>query len=233
MVNSPYHFENRGAQKNWNSSQIHQWSTSVSSTSALERITLPTLLGQRLHIFAISISPSSVPSGQASGPALSVRRVRFTSRWEIVDGSRVQAVEITLANLLPSYLFSVDTSITSRYHIEVSGTNVQTVSPGTIYRLVPADQVLVDVLISNSATSGNATVEVKDPRGNAAVSRGWPITPLQQKWTADSLGAHETPTWVRPSMQNCLFLTLKIISVEPGQIWHFVRVQTPVSESAE
>jgi alpha-L-fucosidase len=150
-----------------------------------------------LHIFAISISPSAFPSGQTSGPVLSVRRASFTSRWEIVDGVRLQAVEVTLANLLPSHTISADTSVTSLREIEVSGTNVETALLGIIYRLVPADQVKVDVLVSNTATGGNATVKIKDAQGNTDLSRGWLITPLQQQWTADerSLSAHETPTW--------------------------------------
>ena len=148
----------------------------------------------------MSITPSRVRFAAPTGPELSIRTVQFSTRWEDVNGQRAQAVSITLANLLPGRLapFS-NTSIQSKYEVEVIGKGVTTVSPGVVYRLVPGDQARFDVLVLNDNGSGKATVQIKDSDGNVVgTSSGWPITPLRQTWTADEsvLSTHEPPTWV-------------------------------------
>ncbi|OAX35713.1 hypothetical protein K503DRAFT_350830, partial [Rhizopogon vinicolor AM-OR11-026] len=150
--------------KNWNSSQIFQLSLSIPSRVPLESITLPDTAdtSDRLHIFALSMSPSLEPSAGSLSPQLSVRSTQFSMRWENVDGQRVQAVAITLANILPgSYETSLNASIDSQYEISVSGEGVFTVVPGLVHRLVPADQTRVDVLVLNNSGTGNATVTIK------------------------------------------------------------------------
>jgi len=224
---SPYHFDNYGASTNWNSSQIFQFSISVSSRVPLRSITLPQTANaaNRLHIFAISITPSAIPSAAWTGPELSIRSVQFSSRWEDVNEQRVQAVTITLANLLPgSFASTPNTSIQSKYEVEVTGEGVTTVTPGVVYRLVPADQVRFDVLVLNDKGTGNATVRIKDSHGNVVgTSSGWPITPLRQTWTADesALSTHEPPTWV-----SCFLwyggTILIVVPVEPSKIWNIV-----------
>ena len=166
-----------------------------------------------------------MPSAAPTGPELSIRTVQFGTRWEDVNGQRVQAVAITLANLLPGSLgSSPNTSIQSRYEVEVTGEGLTTVIPGAVYRLVAADQARLDVLVLNENGTGNATVQIKDSDGNVvATSPGWPITPLRQTWTADEnvLATHEPPTWV------CYFLqrqvtALTLAPVESGEIWNIV-----------
>ncbi|KAH0828992.1 glycoside hydrolase family 29 protein [Lanmaoa asiatica] len=199
--NCPYHFEKYGASTNWNSSQIFQLSVSIPSRVALKSITLPQTANtpNRLHIFAISITPSIVPSVAPAGPELSIRTVQFSTRWEDVNGQRAQAVAITLANLLPGSLASSpNTSIQSKYEVEVTGEGVTTVTPGVVHRLVGADQARFDVLVLNNNGTGNATVQIKDFDGNVVgTSSVWPITPLRQIWTADEsvLSTHEPPAW--------------------------------------
>ncbi|KAG0703338.1 glycoside hydrolase family 29 protein [Suillus ampliporus] len=200
-IRTPYHFENYSSDKNWNSSQIFQLSLSVPSRVPLESITFPETAStsDRLHIFALSITPSLEPTSDLLMPQLSVRSAQFSTRWEDVNGQRAQAVAITLANLLPgSYAPSSNTSIDSQYEISVSGEGVSTVMPGLVYRLVPADQARVDVLVLNDNGTGNATITIKDESGNVVgTSDGWPIVPLRTEWTADAdvLATHETPTW--------------------------------------
>lgn len=138
----------------------------------------------------MSITPSK--------PALSVRRTRFTTRWEDVGGVRAQVVEVTLANLAPTSAFYSE-SIISPLEIDITGPGISTISAGRVNRLVTSDQVRVDVLVSVSQSSGNATVRIKDVDGNLlGSSDGWPATPLRLNWTADAavLSTHETPTWV-------------------------------------
>lgn len=227
---SPYHFELNGAQKNYNASQIYQWSTSVSSEHALKSITFPVNnVKRRLHLFGLSFSPSFVlGESPPNGPTLSIRRARFTPRWETINGKRAQAVEVTLANLLPTHTLAPNTSITNKHDIVVSGAGIKTISSGSVYRLVPGDQARVDVFVTGSRVNGIAQVQVQDSKGKAiGSSTGWPTSPLIEKWTADAdvLTIHETPTWVcywfsvRSPAQRQRFI------VEPGEIWHLVSLQ--------
>ncbi|KAF8131998.1 glycoside hydrolase family 29 protein [Boletus edulis] len=210
-IRTPYHFDDYGTSKNWNSSHIFQTSVSVSSRVPLRSITLPYTANtrNRIHVFAISITPSVVPSGAPTGPELSIRTVEFGTRWEEVNGQRAQAVAITLANLLPGSLAtSPDASVHSKYEVEVTGEGVTTVVPGVVHRLVPADQARFDVLVLNDNGTGNATVRIKDSDGNVvATSSRWPVTPLRQKWTADEsvLSTHETPTWWNQAKYGIFF----------------------------
>jgi alpha-L-fucosidase len=149
-------------------------------------------------MFAISLTPS-VNASSVDEPVLSVRQARFTTRWESVNDTQVQSVEVALDNLLPISAFSQNTSITSPITIELSGSGLTTVTPGTINRLIASDRVRTDVLITSGNLTGNATVVLKDASGNTiGVSDGWPITPLPEKWTTDPslLLTHESPTWV-------------------------------------
>jgi alpha-L-fucosidase len=193
---SPYHFESHGSKTNWNTTNIFQWSTAISSLTPLKSVTLPSQTSQnRLHLFALSVTPSA----QTDGPALSVRRARFTSKWEDIGGIRAQVVEVTLANLVPANAF-YSGSVTSPFNIYIMGPNVITVSPGTVNRLIASDQVRVDVLVFGTDSSGEVAVRIDDSSGNIlAISDGWPVTPLRETWTPDleTLSTHETPTWVR------------------------------------
>ncbi|KAJ7242414.1 glycoside hydrolase family 29 protein [Mycena rebaudengoi] len=190
-------FQAKGTQRNWNSSQIYQWSTSIPSEKPLTSITFPPVNNaHRLHLFALSMTPSVVVP--TTMPALSIRRARFTTRWDTVHGVRAQAVEVTLANLLPSYTLSHRASITSRHHIEIVAAGIKTLSAGVITRLVPADQARVDVFVTGVQAGGKAVVQVKDQHGRVVLrSQEWNTSPLVHKWTADAavLDMHETPSW--------------------------------------
>lgn len=194
---SPYHFISQSSQKNWNVSNIYQWSTAIPSDAALQSIRLPSQASSnRFHLFALSLTPSVPLSEQ---PALSIRSTRFTSRWEEIGDIRAQAVEVTLANLAPASSFT-SASLKSPITVEIVGFGLSTVKAGVINRLVASDQVRVDVLVHGAAgSSGDATVRIKSDDGSVlSESEGWPVTPLRQKWTpdAESLSYHETPTWV-------------------------------------
>jgi alpha-L-fucosidase len=204
--------------KNFNSSQIYQWSTAVLSEAKLKSITFPpNNPSRRLHLFAIAYTPSvntsttgtlnSITSGE-SDAVLSVRRVRFTTKWELIDTSpssstdqqKAQIVEVTLSNILPTHILSAQTSLTSNHTIRITGNGITTIRPGTIGRLVPGDQVRVDVIVSGTnARSGTATVEVRNAENEKVGSQGgWEVLPLIETWTpdADVLERHEAPTWV-------------------------------------
>lgn len=118
----------------------------------------------------------------------------------MINGKRAQAVEVTLANLLPAHTLAPNTSITNKHDITITGTDIKTVGSGSVYRLVPGDQARFDVFVTGSRANGTANIQVADSNGRAiGSSAGWPTNPLIEKWTADAkvLSAHETPTWVR------------------------------------
>ncbi|KAJ4001077.1 glycoside hydrolase superfamily, partial [Lentinula boryana] len=134
------------------------------------------------------------------GPSLMVRRARFTSRWEMVNNTRAQAIHITIANLLPTLPLSVNTSVNAQYVIEISGPGITTVTPACIvYRLVPGDQARVGVLITGSTTGSNVTIIIKNSTGKVVgTSTVWPVTALLTHYRdTASLSAHETPAWWR------------------------------------
>ncbi|KAK7057925.1 glycoside hydrolase family 29 protein [Favolaschia claudopus] len=206
VIRTPYSFVSNGTQKNFNQSQIYQWSTAIPSEQPLTSITLPPLSNShRLHLFAMSITPSA-PSADGKA-ALAVRRTRFTTRWDMVDGARAQAVQVTLANTLPSAAFgnasTSSISITSPHTVEIVSPGFKTLQRGVVNRLVPGDQARVDVFVLNEACMVNestttATVVVRDARGRVVLSSGgWAVTPLVEKWTSEKevLERHETPTW--------------------------------------
>ncbi|KAF7350653.1 Glycoside hydrolase family 29 protein [Mycena sanguinolenta] len=208
----PYSFIANGTQKNFNASQIYQWSSAIPSEQPLVSITLPALnTAHRLHLFAMAVSPSTSISNtdeavnSGARPALAIRRARFTTRWDTVNGVRAQAVQVALTNMLPSAAFARSNAsasplaITAAHTIEVVGPGLTTLAWGVVNRLVPGDQGLVDVFVANSNSSGaEATVVVRDENGEIVLSSdGWPVEGLVETWTADKavLERHETPTW--------------------------------------
>ncbi|KAG6918257.1 hypothetical protein DXG01_015631 [Tephrocybe rancida] len=222
-IQTPYHFENNGATKNFNSSQIYQWSTSVFSERALTSITFPPLgtSSPRLHIFAMSLTPSSQPTTPPK-PVLSVRQARWTTRWQLIDGVRAQAVEVTLANLLPASSLSPATAVNAQVLVSIDGEGIRTVAPGEVYRLVPADQARLDVFVTGGRTGARATVRLRDVNGgDLGSSGGWEVVPLVERWTPDAalLKTHETPSWVGYNKILIAIPSDNNIAVERGQIW--------------
>jgi hypothetical protein len=160
-------------------------------------------------------SDENAKDAVTAGPALAIRRARFTTRWDVVHGVRAQAVEVTLANMLPSSSFAVahtksnstTLSITSAHTIELTGPGLTTRARGVVRRLVPGDQARVDVFITNTNTKGTATVIVRDPQGRVVLSSpGWAVQGLVETWTAERevLERHETPVWVSFPYPPCV-----------------------------
>ncbi|KZP28385.1 glycoside hydrolase family 29 protein [Athelia psychrophila] len=193
-IQTPYHYVSNG-DTNWNTSNIFQWSTSIPSKAKLKSITLPPKTSSnRLHIFSVSLTPSIT----AADLALSIRRARFTTRWEDVLGVKAQVVEITLANLAPESQ-SLSRAVTSPMIVHVIGGGATTIKPGMVNRLMGSDQARVEVLVLGVGTSGgDASVLITDIAGKVlGISEGWPVSPPMQEWTTDAavLGKHETPSW--------------------------------------
>lgn len=192
----------------------------------------PQTSSDRLHLFAVSFTPSAE---QTNGPVLLVRRARFTTKWEDVDGIRAQVVEVTVANLAPATAFSSG-SVTSPFEVYIVGSDTITVSPGYVNRLVASDQVRVDVLVYGTSSNSNVAVQINNSFGKIiSVSDGWPVTPLRETWTPDTgvLSNHETPTWVRRD-KLCIFhlfaLIMQISGIKPNMVYCklTIRVYFPI-----
>ncbi|KAJ7627477.1 glycoside hydrolase family 29 protein [Roridomyces roridus] len=239
VIRTPYSFQANGASKNWNSSQIYQWSTAIPSEAPLSSITLPALnTAHRLHLFAMSISPSSIVENPTA-PNLVVRNARFTTRWEDVDGVRAQAVQVTLANMLPTFTLSHSTAITAPHAIEVVGAGITTLVPGVVKRLVPGDQARVDVLVTGTTQGGRASVRVRDDLDRVVLeSEEWDVTPLVETWTPDAavLATHETPSWWNGAKFG-IFIHWSVFSVPawgPPKMyaeWYDFYMRTPPNSS--
>ncbi|KIY49588.1 glycoside hydrolase family 29 protein [Fistulina hepatica ATCC 64428] len=114
------------------------------------------------------------------------------------DGEKTQAVQVTVANLLPSYTLSRNTSISSNYTVHIIGDGITTVEPGRIRRLVPGDQSRVDVFVRGSQTGVNATIQIYDETGTlVGESEGWQAAPLIEVWEPEEsmLATHQAPSW--------------------------------------
>ncbi|KAJ1300816.1 hypothetical protein OPQ81_002456 [Rhizoctonia solani] len=96
-VQTPYHNTPNG--RNYNITQMHHWSSAVSSFSPLRTIRFPSASDiNRLHVFALSLVPAYVPGDEldTSPPAISVKNVRLTT-LKTDEGDSI--IEVTLANL--------------------------------------------------------------------------------------------------------------------------------------
>ncbi|EJD47020.1 glycoside hydrolase [Auricularia subglabra TFB-10046 SS5] len=195
----PYHYE-EGGKMNFNLTQIHSWSTPVRSSVGLRSITLPSTRNSwnRVHIFALSVTPSLTSSEpDADKPLLVVRRVRFTRKRSAAGH---QLVEVTLSNLLPA---GDDGWLLGKHAVAVSSSLVDTVDAGIVYRLTPADEVRVEVAVApkkgvKPGATGAATIELRDAAGRVvAVSKGWTASVPEETWepTEKSLSQHEAPNW--------------------------------------
>ncbi|KAG6840365.1 hypothetical protein C0991_007181, partial [Blastosporella zonata] len=145
----------------------------------------------------MSLTPSATANTSIDS-SISVRRTRFTTRWEELDGRRAQAVEVTIANLLPAFTLSRETSVSDELRVSITGEHIQMVASASIHRLVPSDQVKVDVFVTGSRQDGHAIVHIHDSHGNElGSSAGWITSPLVDEWSANAtlLRTHETPSW--------------------------------------
>lgn len=77
-----------------------------------------------------------------------VRRAALTTKWREVDNQKAYAIEITLANALPS-IHSSDPNywVKSTLLVSYESLDWQTVRPGEIRRIMPADEVRVKVWV--------------------------------------------------------------------------------------
>ncbi|KAF8751690.1 Alpha-L-fucosidase [Rhizoctonia solani] len=158
-IQTPYHNTPDG--RNYNITQVHHWSSTVSSVSPLKSIRFPPRSNlNRLHVFALSLVPAYAHDSHSGSPspAVSVKNVRLTT-LKTDEGNSI--VEVTLANLRAlatsdCYAFASENASTRPCPHQViirpidGQIGLRTVTPGKVFRLMPGDDARVD---TNSPTT--------------------------------------------------------------------------------
>lgn len=203
---------------NHNVTSISYVSTRIPNDKPLKSIALP-IDTSYINFFAISLVPvpdnnilSVSTSNSTAGPILNVQGVRSTTKWFDQDSSnsRIQRVEITLANLSPLSA-PVNTSwVTSPHTITLvsPGSEIEIATVGSFLRLRSNDQVVIPIGIRNSPRvppGSKVKVRVQIDSGGVdgslvhlGAQTEFEITAGIPEWedTDESLRTHEIPDWV-------------------------------------
>lgn len=199
----PYYLTN--ASENFNRSNIFQTINWLDSSKDLVSLTLPKDAGgssdepggvtvdTQLHVFSLSILP--VTADESDNPQLEIQYARSTQKW--MDGSdKTQIIEVSVNNVGSAFLL--------RNHgarIRVESPGLETVSEGTLKRLSPGDQALVEVGVKNKngvkpGGSGPATIAIIGDRIQSSkytFNAEYGIHPYEA--TYESIYEHEAPNW--------------------------------------
>ncbi|KAJ5205052.1 uncharacterized protein N7498_005931 [Penicillium cinerascens] len=221
LVFSSYLTENN---TNYNRSNIFQTINWLDSSRELVSLTFPksssgsstspggASVNTVLHIFALSMLPVSKNSSRSI--QLETQYGRSTQKW--MEGSdKVQIVEVLVNNFGSSFVLRNDSV---RVHIE--SPSLETVTEGTIHRLGPGDQAIVEVGVQNRCgvtpgTTGPATVVVHGQNVasvNYTFQATYGISPYEA--TYESVYSHESPNWYNNAKYG-IFIHWGIYSV-PG-----------------
>ncbi|KIM94614.1 glycoside hydrolase family 29 protein [Oidiodendron maius Zn] len=165
-----------------------------------------------MHIFALSVTPAS--NWHTSGPQLEVQFARSTQKW--VDGTnKTQIIEVVVNNIGSDFVL-LDHSVT----LTIESRGLETVTKGTIKRLHPGDQAIVEIGVVNkrgvkAGSSGNATVIISG-QGMSSCSYTFTATYGIRPYEAtyDSIYSHESPNWYNGAKYG-IFIHWGVYSV-PG-----------------
>jgi hypothetical protein len=166
----------------WNTTHVFERTASLAPEKQLKSITIPTTTNStegRMHIFSISLF---------SGPALSVQSVRPTQKW---TDHETQVVEVTVNNA-GSECFAG-----SGLSVSLQGEGFETVQTGTIKRLCPGEQKIVQVGVQGSSEGpGDVRVIIDDGQHLRSKVLG-DIKIGFLEWTSDLdvIAKHEAPDW--------------------------------------
>ena len=202
----PYYYTNESI--NYNRSNIFQTVNWLDDTKQLVNLQLPNVtagsnngpggaaIDTRLHIFSVSLLPlAAAKSNGTSGPQLEIQYARSTQKW--MEGTnQTQIFEVLVNNVGPRFWVESSSPVT----VQVISNGVQTVQNGTIKRLRPGDQVMVEVGVVNKAgvapgSTGNATVVLSGAALETAYSFNATYGIGQYEPTYESVYSHETPDW--------------------------------------
>lgn len=185
---SPFTWTPEG--KDWNSSQIFEFTGSLDPKKTLAAVQLPmanNVTVGRVHVFSMSVWSGEPMSSFAPAPSVEVQTVRPTQKW---TDSGSQVVEITLNNVGTECISG------SGLSISLEGAGVSTVEAATVRRLCPGDQKRINVGVTGSVS--NATVKVTASGANTTKSTSFSSLSFGfENYTTDlaSIAKHESPQW--------------------------------------
>lgn len=179
---SPFTWTPEG--KDWNTSQIFEFTGSLDPTKTLAAVQLPQANNAtvgRIHIFSMSVWESDTTT------SVQVQSVRPTQKWT-EQGSQV--VEVTVNNIGSECVSGSGLAVT------LQGAQVSTVEMGSLKRLCPGDQKRVDVGVTGDVNSTTVAITLSGVGVNqtatfSGLSFGF------ESYTTDltSIGKHESPQW--------------------------------------
>ncbi|KAI0769990.1 glycoside hydrolase superfamily [Fomes fomentarius] len=220
----PYRFTNTTV--DYNRTNIFQAIGWLDSTKELTALTLPNVtggsstapgggaVGNRLHIFALSLLPAPLATDLLARPRLVVQYARATQKW--LEGSnKTQIFEVTIDNVGSEFVLRSH-SVT----VWIESPGVETIKKATVRRLRNGDQVVVEIGVVNKpgvepGTSGNATVYIAGtaiPTSQYTFNATFGIA--QYESTYDSIYSHEAPSWYNDAKYG-IFIHWGVYSV-PG-----------------
>lgn len=214
-IRSPFQFDNTG-HKVYNASHIFHIPIGIPHTAAGRRVAALQLPGPNdwntLHVFAMSYIPAT--QGDQLGDRVQPRYARATRRWETIDGLKAQVVEVALGNPQSvSQHEDIKAWIDRAADVSLVGTGFTTVRPGRVARLMPGDEVVVEVLVTPTGSAkewGNVEVVVElareQSRGksrkdvttrSSVVVEGSKLVHDFAEWTEDTadIEEHTSPRW--------------------------------------
>lgn len=176
--------------KDWNTSQIFEYTGSLDPTKTLAAVQLPmanNVTVGRIHVFSMSVWTGEATTLTSSGPMIEVQSVRPTQKWTEAGS---QVVEITLNNI------GTECVSGSGLAVSLGSTAVSTIEKGSVKRLCPGDQKRVDVGVTGTAVNATATITVSSANSTQTAR----ISSLDfgfENFTSDldSIGKHESPQW--------------------------------------
>ena len=191
--------------QNYNSSNIFQTVSWLDSSKDLVSLSLPNDAGgsstepggdyvdTRLHIFALSMLPVTV--GESHNPQLEIQYARSTQKW--IEGTdKAQIIEVSVNNVGSEFLLR-----NHETRIKVQSSGLETVSEGTLKRLSPGDQAIVEVGVRTKdgvkdGETGPATIIISGDSVQCekyTFNATYGIKPYEA--TDESIYAHESPNW--------------------------------------
>ncbi|EJT97025.1 glycoside hydrolase [Dacryopinax primogenitus] len=193
VIKAPYH--HLRSQTFYNLTQIHQFSSSLSTRAPAVSITLPSTMWSwnRLHLFSLSYTPALAPEQEEEIRDLIVRRARLTSKT-LTEAPFAPLVEIAFASLarpVPGAKFP----ITSTQRVYLTSHHFKQHELVEIYRLAPGDEVRVLVPVlwvdeERDKSESRLPVELvlKDEKGRET---GRWVTEVERRFDREV----ETPLW--------------------------------------
>lgn len=186
---SPFTWTPEG--KDWNTSQIFEFTGSLDPSKTLASVQLPMANNAtvgRIHVFSLSVWSGETADPAAPGASVEVQTVRPTQKWTEAGN---QVVEVTLNNL------GGDCVSGSGLSVSLEGPGVSTVESGSLKRLCAGDQKRVNVGVTGSAANSTVKVALSSANVTQTTTAFSGLTFGFENYTTDldSIGKHESPQW--------------------------------------